>query len=231
MSRARLPVPPLRREVDGSIKHTVFSVNDNFFNMDEVELIKRARKGDVTAYNRLVLQYQELVYNVTYRIMGEPQGAEDMTQEAFISAYKSLNRFDGSNFKAWLLRIATNACYDELRRYKRRPQSSLDDLTSENESFAFLRSPEEGPEQHQQRVELARAIENCLQGLPDDQRITAVLCDIEGYDYNEIASITKASLGTVKSRMSRARSKLRDCLQGFGELLPQQYRLDNNAAA
>lgn len=199
--------------------------------MDEVELIKRARKGDVTAYNRLVLQYQELVYNVTYRIMGEPQGAEDMTQEAFISAYKSLNRFDGSNFKAWLLRIATNACYDELRRYKRRPQSSLDDLTSENESFAFLRSPEEGPEQHQQRVELARAIENCLQGLPDDQRITAVLCDIEGYDYNEIASITKASLGTVKSRMSRARSKLRDCLQGFGELLPQQYRLDNNAAA
>ena len=199
--------------------------------MDEVELIKRARKGDVTAYNRLVIQYQELVYNVTYRIMGEPQGAEDMTQEAFISAYKSLNRFDGSNFKAWLLRIATNACYDELRRYKRRPQSSLDDLTSENESFAFLRSPEEGPEQHQQRVELARAIENCLQGLPDDQRITAVLCDIEGYDYNEIASITKASLGTVKSRMSRARSKLRDCLQGFGELLPQQYRLDNNAAA
>ena len=199
--------------------------------MDEVELIKRARKGDVTAYNRLVLQYQELVYNVTYRIMGEPQGAEDMTQEAFISAYKSLNRFDGSNFKAWLLRIATNACYDELRRYKRRPQSSLDDFTSENESFAFLRSPEEGPEQHQQRVELARAIENCLQGLPDDQRITAVLCDIEGYDYNEIASITKASLGTVKSRMSRARSKLRDCLQGFGELLPQQYRLDNNAAA
>ena len=199
--------------------------------MDEVELIKRARKGDVTAYNRLVIQYQELVYNVTYRIMGEPQGAEDMTQEAFISAYKSLNRFDGSNFKAWLLRIATNACYDELRRYKRRPQSSLDDLTSENESFAFLRSPEEGPEQHQQRVELVRAIENCLQGLPDDQRITAVLCDVEGYDYSEIASITKTSLGTVKSRMSRARSKLRDCLQGFGELLPRQYRLDNNAAA
>lgn len=154
-----------------------------------------------------------------------------MTQEAFISAYKALNRFDGSNFKAWLLRIATNACYDELRRYKRRPQSSLDDLTSENESFAFLRSPEEGPEQHQQRVELVRAIENCLQGLPDDQRITAVLCDVEGYDYSEIASITKTSLGTVKSRMSRARSKLRDCLQGFGELLPRQYRLDNNAAA
>jgi RNA polymerase sigma-70 factor (ECF subfamily) len=199
--------------------------------MDEVELVKRAKKGDLTAYNRLVIYYQELVYNVTYRIMGEPQGAEDMTQEAFISAYKSLNRFDGNNFKAWLLRIATNACYDELRRHKRRPQSSLDEMTSDNESFAFLRSPEEGPEQHRQRVELAQAIENCLQGLPDDQRITAVLGDVEGYDYNEIAAITQASLGTVKSRMSRARSKLRDCLQGLGELLPRQYRLDNNATA
>lgn len=193
--------------------------------MDEAAIILQAQKGDVAAYNRLVLHYQSLVYNVVYRIMGEPQGAEDMTQEAFISAYQALNRFRGGNFKAWLLRIATNACYDELRRHKRRPQSSLDELTEENESFSFLRSPEEGPEGQQQRLEVMRAIEHCLEGLPDDQRITAVLCDIEGYDYNEIADITAASLGTVKSRLSRARSKLRDCLRGFGELLPAEYRL------
>jgi len=192
---------------------------------DEDVVIKRAQKGDVAAYNRLVLHYQSLVYNVVYRIMGEPQGAEDMTQEAFISAYKSLNSFRGGNFKAWLLRIATNACYDELRRHKRRPQSSLEELTEENESFSFLRSPEEGPEAQAQRVELMRAIENCLAALPDDQRITAVLSDIEGYDYNEIAEITASSLGTVKSRLSRARSKLRDCLQDFRELLPAEYRL------
>lgn len=193
--------------------------------MDEAAIILQAQKGDVAAYNRLVLHYQSLVYNVVYRIMGEPQGAEDMTQEAFISAYQALNRFRGGNFKAWLLRIATNACYDELRRHKRRPQSSLDELTEENESFSFLRSPEEGPEGQQQRLEMMRAIEHCLEGLPDDQRITAVLCDVEGYDYNEIADITAASLGTVKSRLSRARGKLRDCLRGFGELLPAEYRL------
>ena len=196
--------------------------------MDEAAIIRQAQKGDVAAYNLMVLQYQGLVYNVVYRIIGEPQGAEDMTQEAFISAYQALNRFRGGNFKAWLLRIATNACYDELRRHKRRPQSSLDELTEENDSFAFLRSPEEGPEAQQMRLEMMRAIEHCLDDLPDDQRVTAVLRDIEGYDYNEIADITSSSLGTVKSRLSRARNKLRDCLQGFMELLPAEYRLQTN---
>ena len=94
--------------------------------MDEAALIQKAKDGDVASYNRLVLHYQQMVFNVAYRIMGEPQSAEDATQEAFISAYKSLNRFRGGNFKSWLMRIVTNACYDELRRRKRRPQSSLD---------------------------------------------------------------------------------------------------------
>ncbi len=193
--------------------------------MDESALIKQAQKGDVAAYNQLVLNYQEAIYNVTYRIMGEPQAAEDATQEAFISAYQALNRFRGGSFKSWLMRIATNACYDELRRRKRRPQTSLEELTDDNESFAFLRSPQEGPEGAQQRLELVRAIEDCLRALPDDQRITAVLGDVEGYDYQEISDMTRVSLGTVKSRMSRARSKMRDCLQGFQELLPADYRL------
>ncbi len=194
--------------------------------MDEVGLIQQAKKGDVVAFNRLVLEYQQIAYNVAYRIMGEPQAAEDATQDAFISAYQSLNRFRGGNFRAWLLRIVTNGCYDELRRRKRRPQSSLDEISDSNESFAFLSSPDEGPEGHQQRQELLQAIERCLEELPDDQRITTVLCDIEGYDYQEISQITSVSLGTVKSRISRARTKLRDCLQGFAELLPSSYRLN-----
>jgi RNA polymerase sigma-70 factor (ECF subfamily) len=198
--------------------------------MDESALIKQAQKGDVTAFNRLVLHYQEMVYNVAYRIMGQPQAAEDATQEAFISAYKSLNRFRGGSFKSWLMRIVTNSCYDELRRRKRRPQSSLDEITEAYESPAFLQSPNDGPESHRQRVELAQAIEDCLEGLPDDQRVTAVLCDIEGYDYKEIAHITSVSLGTVKSRISRARAKLRDCLQGVVELLPAAYRLGSEGA-
>ncbi len=196
--------------------------------MDEVALIEQAQKGDVQAYNTLVLHYQQVVYNVAYRIMGDPQSAEDAAQEAFISAYKSLNKFYGGNFKAWLLRITTNGCYDELRRRKRRPQSSLERITDDNqESFAFLRDPAIGPEKRQQQMELIQAIEDCLQNLPDDQRVTAVLCDVEGYDYNAIADMTDVSLGTVKSRVSRARSKLRDCLQGFKELLPDNYRLQS----
>lgn len=196
--------------------------------MDEEALIRQAQKGDVAAFNRLVLHYQEVVYNVAYRIMGDPPSAEDITQETFITAYKSLNRFRGGSFKAWILRIATNRCYDELRRHKRRPQSSIDEIMDENESPAFLRSPDEGPEQHRQRVELAVAIERCLDGLPEDQRIAAVLSDIEGHDYQEIADIMSVSLGTVKSRLSRARAKLRECLQHSQELLPTQYRLESS---
>ncbi|HRO23116.1 MAG TPA: sigma-70 family RNA polymerase sigma factor, partial [Promineifilum sp.] len=158
---------------------------------------------------------------------GDPAVAEDVAQETFITAYQSLKSFRGGSFKSWLIRVATNRCYDELRRRKRRPQTSLDEIMDENESFAFLRSPNEGPEAHRQRVELALVIEHCLKGLPDDQRIVTVLGDVEGYDYQEIANITRASLGTVKSRLSRARAKLRDCLQQFGgELLPSAYRLD-----
>ena len=199
--------------------------------MDEAALIKQAQKGDVNAFNRLVVHYQEMVYNVAYRIMGEPQTAEDATQDAFISAYKSLNRYRGGSFKAWLMRIVTNACYDELRRRKRRPQSSLDEMVEEGGSFAFLRSPTEGPEGQQQRLELVQAIERCLDDLPDDQRVTAVLCDVEGYDYKEIAQITATTLGTVKSRISRARARLRDCLQGVAELLPATYRLGSEGMA
>jgi RNA polymerase sigma-70 factor (ECF subfamily) len=193
--------------------------------MDEPSLIQQAQSGDVDAYNTLVLHYQDAVYNVAFRIMGETGSASDATQEAFISAYKAIRNFRGGNFKAWLMRIVTNACYDELRRRKRRPQSSLDELTEENESSPLLVSDTvPNPESHQASSELVRAIELCLDRLQDDQRTAAVLRDIEGYDYSEIATIMRSSIGTVKSRISRARAKLRDCLQGFEELLPAEYR-------
>jgi RNA polymerase sigma-70 factor (ECF subfamily) len=195
--------------------------------IDEEKWIARAQQGDVSAYNRLVLHYQDIVYNVAYRIMRDPAAADDAAQEAFISAYKALNRFRGGNFKSWLLRIVTNSCYDELRRRKRRPQSSLDEITEEVESPAFLADDNtSAPEEMQQRGELVDAVQRCLDDLPDEQRLAAVLCDVEGREYQEIAEIMSVSIGTVKSRISRARSKLRDCLQGFGELLPVHYRLN-----
>jgi RNA polymerase sigma-70 factor (ECF subfamily) len=193
--------------------------------MDETALIKRAKSGDVSAYNRLVLHYQDLAYNVALRIMKDPPAAEDMTQEGFVSAYQALHQFRGGSFKSWLLRIVTNKCYDELRRYKRRPQSSLDELTEDNESFPALRSDVAGPERARQQEEMMQAVSRCLDELPESQRTAAVLCDVEGFDYKEIADVMSVSLGTVKSRISRARRKLRDCLRGMGELLPADYRL------
>lgn len=194
--------------------------------MDEPKLIGQAQEGDLTAYNTLVLHYQDIVYNVALRIMKDPASAEDATQDAFISAYKAIKSYRGGSFKSWLLRIVTNTCYDELRRRKRRPQSSLDEITEDNPSASFMADDKAGPEQHRQQVELVDAVKRCMDELPDDQRIAAVLCDVEGRDYQEIADITAVSLGTVKSRISRARSKLRDCLQGFRELIPAEYRLN-----
>ena len=192
--------------------------------MDEPYLIRQAQKGDVNAFNTLVLHYQDLAFGVAYRIMGEPDGAADATQDAFIKAYQKLNTFSDGNFKAWLLRIVTNQCYDLLKYHKRRPRSSLDEMEEENESSSWLKSDALRPEDQQQRAELFAAIQNCLDDLPEDQRVVAVLCDVEGYDYQTAADIAETSLGTVKSRLSRARTKLRDCLRGFMELLPDKYR-------
>ena len=198
--------------------------------MDEPALIHSAQKGDVDAFNRLVLAYQHQVYNLAYRIMGEEAAAADATQEAFISAYHHLKSFRGGSFKSWLLRIVTNACYDDLRKRKRRPATSLEDLVSdENGEGEFdIPSTADGPETVVQRHEMAALLQQAITTLPDDQRIVLVLSDVQGMSYEEIAEITRSNLGTVKSRLSRARGKLREYLQARGELLPAQYRLEGD---
>lgn len=193
--------------------------------MDEQRLIAQAQRGDLHAFNQLVLAYQSMLYNVAYRILGDGDAAADATQDAFVSAYKAIARFRGGSFKAWLLRIVTNACYDQLRVKQRRPADSLDDMLVEPEHDATLRDDSESPEDFVLRQELGAAIQRGLSTLPPDQRITLVLSDIEGLSYDEIAEVTRVSLGTVKSRLSRARSKLRDYLLHNGELLPAAYRL------
>jgi RNA polymerase sigma-70 factor (ECF subfamily) len=198
--------------------------------MDEPALIRDAQHGDLNAFNRLVLEYQSLVYNLAYRIMGEADSASDATQEAFISVYKNIGGYRGGSFKGWLLRIVTNACYDELRRRKRRPAASLEALSvveagPDAEGEAQLVSEAEAPEAQAERAELSAVIQRCLDRLPDDQRLAVVLCDVQGFDYSEIAAAMRTALGTVKSRIARARLKLRDCLQLKQELLPIEYRL------
>jgi RNA polymerase sigma factor (sigma-70 family) len=193
--------------------------------MDEQALIASARKGDVRAFNQLVLLYQSMVYNLAYRILSDPDAAADATQDAFLSAFKAMRKFRGGSFKAWLLRIVTNACYDQLRVKQRRPTSSLDDLPVDTDHTHYLRDPAKRPDEVLERQELNRMIQAGIATLPPEQRVVLVLSDVQGFSYKEIAQATDLSLGTVKSRLSRGRAKLRDYLRDHGELLPARYRL------
>ena len=196
--------------------------------MDETGLIQLAQNGDLDAFNRLVLAYQDAVYTQAYRVLGETQAADDASQEAFISAYRGLRGYRGGSFKAWLLRIVTNSCYDELRRRQRRPTMPLEPVNSDNEeieSGAWMADPAETPEERVARNELGDAIQNCLDRLPLDFRSVVVLVDVQGMDYREASTVIRKPVGTVKSRLSRARLRMKDCLQGFWELLPSQFRL------
>ncbi len=193
--------------------------------MDEHALIASAQKGDTRAFNQLVLLYQSMAYNVAYRILSDPDAAADATQDAFLSAFKAMGKFRGGSFKAWLLRIVTNACYDQLRVKQRRPSSSLDDLPVETDHTAYLRDPAEQPDEFVERQELNQMIQRGISALPVEQRVIIVLSDVQGLSYQEIAEVEGISLGTVKSRLSRGRARLRDYLVEQRELLPARYRL------
>jgi RNA polymerase sigma-70 factor (ECF subfamily) len=197
--------------------------------MDELALVRAALDGDLDAFNRLVLAYQDMAFNLAYRMLSDEDAAEDVTQTAFISAYTHLKDFRGGSFKAWLMRMVTNACYDELRRRQRRPTVPLtpmdDDEEEEIESPAWLADDSASPEEQVSAGELDKAVKHCLEDLPDDFRAVVVMVDVEGLDYQEVAVAIGKPLGTIKSRLARARLKLRDCLQGFWELLPAQFRL------
>ncbi len=186
---------------------------------DEQVLIRSAQHGDLEAFNGLVLRYQQQVYNLAYRIMGDNAAASDATQEAFISAYRHVDSFRAGSFKSWLLRIVTNACYDELRRRRRRATVSLDETidTEEGETEFDLPVSADGPEQITQRRELADLLQRGINLLPVEQRLALVLRDVQGLRYDEIAEITHSKYGTVKSRLSRARANLRDYVQTHRE--------------
>ena len=196
--------------------------------MDESGLIHEAQRGNLDSFNRLVLAYQEIVYNQAYRVLSDEAGAEDATQEAFISAFRSLRSYRGGSFKAWLLRIVTNACYDELRRRQRRPVQPLEPVDEEDEeveSPRWLADFSDLPEERTEQAELSTAIQHCLDELPVEFKLVVVLVDVQGMDYEEASAVVGKPLGTVKSRLARARLRLRDCLQGFWELLPLNFRL------
>jgi RNA polymerase sigma-70 factor (ECF subfamily) len=189
--------------------------------MDELELISAARNGDLDAFNDLVRSYERRVYSICSRMLGDADLAADVTQETFFAAWRNLSRFQGHHFRAWILRIATNACYDVLRSRKWRNLVSLD-RPHDDSSIPLgwmLPAVGESPDSRVVRHELGATIRHCIAELPADQRIVVILSDIEGMRYDEIAAATGTNLGTVKSRLSRGRARLRALLH-YSEALP-----------
>lgn len=199
----------------------------------ERTLIARGQEGDRAAFNALVEKYQSAAYALALRMLGDPDTAADVTQEAFFSAYRALATFHGSSFRAWLLRIVSNGCYDVFRARGRQPVTSLEamlehDDTSSSDSRlpTTMVDPSWSPEETALRGETISTIEAALLLLPPEQRLAVVLCDIQGMAYEEVARIMETPLGTVKSRIARARAQLRTLLTRGGELSPPAQRQD-----
>jgi len=184
-------------------------------------LIKKSQSGDVESFELLISSYDKRAYNIAYRIMGNEEDAKDMAQEALLRVFKSLKDFKGqAAFSTWLYRIVTNVCLDELRRRKNEKYVSMDSSihTEDGELHMELCSDKETPESVYERIEQRELIRNAIREMNEDYRTVIVLRDIQGFSYDEISGMLDCSLGTVKSRINRARTMLRDKLKDSMEL-------------
>ena len=193
-------------------------------------LIERCKSGQQDAFDVLVERYQQKVFNIAYRMSGNEEDALDWAQESFIRVYKALDSFKGqSSFATWLHRITNNICIDELRKRKRQPlvvlSTSSSVSTDEGEyQVEFSSSPEDNPEERVLSAEFRETIHKGLQDLSPEHRMVLVLRDLESHSYEEIADILDVNVGTVKSRLNRARLALREYLEKV-EHLQQPLRL------
>ena len=190
--------------------------------MSEQELIQAARSGDQRAFAALVEANQAMVYSLAYRMTGNSEDAADLTQEAFLNAWRGLARFQGqASFSTWLYRLTSNACIDFLRREKRRSTLSLTLEADEEESRQTEVSDERwSPEALLDRQESLQAVRRALGQLSDEHREVLLLRELEGLSYREIAQALGLEEGTVKSRIARARLALRDFLLQSGNFFP-----------
>lgn len=191
---------------------------------DEINLVESAQKGNLDAFNALILQYQTRVFNLARYILHDDAAADDAAQEAFIAAYHALASFKGGSFRAWLLRIVTNQCYDALRRNKRRPAISWADFGDlEEEANPYLVDESASPERLSQQQDLRVILDRGLSVLPEEQRLVIVLIDQMSFTYDEVMQMTHMPLGTVKSRLYRARAQMREYLSNELPLGQTQY--------
>jgi len=185
--------------------------------VDEEQLTKQAMEGDLDAFNQLVLRYQGIAYNHAYALLGDTDQAEDAVQESFIKAFQAMNGFRGVSFRGWLLKIVTNSAYDWLRRSQRHPMQPLfpeDENGEEIESPAWIVDPAASVQEEVEEKEFSKKIYEALDELPDVYRSVLTLIDIHELDYAEAAEALKVPIGTVKSRLARARLQMQKKLRG-----------------
>lgn len=189
----------------------------------ERELVSRARAGDTAAFEQLMLDSQDRVYTLCLRMTGNREDALDLAQEAFFNAWRGLSSFQGnSSFSTWVYRLASNACIDFLRKRKRRQQGeSPHSLDDEEAPLPEPADPRGSPEEELERRELRRAVERGLQALPDHHRQVLVMRELSGMSYQEIGAVLDLDLGTVKSRIARARLALKKFLVQEGNFSPE----------
>lgn len=186
----------------------------------EEVLISKASGGDLEAFNQLVLNYQNIAYHHAYALLGEPALSDDATQESFIKAFQNINRFRGGSFRAWLLKIVTNSAYDILRQSRRHPAQPLlpeNEDGEEIDSPAWLADPATSVQKTVEQNEDSKRLYQMLDELPNAYRSVITLIDIYELDYTEAAKILKVPLGTVKSRLARARLQMKEKLRSGPE--------------
>jgi len=195
----------------------------------EKTLIRAAQRGDLEAFNQLVLRYQNLLFGIALRVLNDEDVASDAVQEALISAFRRFHTFRGDSLRSWLARVVVNACYDEMRKKRRQHSVPLEQYNAEGdeiETSFWLVDAQANPEVQFETTELEGAIQKSLNKLPSIYRLILVLVDIEGLSYEEAALAARVPVGTVKSRLARARLQMQKSLQSAGELLPSSYRVD-----
>ena len=182
--------------------------------MNERELIARLQKRDEAAFEELIRQYEKKVYTLCFRMCGNSEDAEEAAQDAFLALWRVIDRFrQESSLSTWIYRLATNACIDTLRRRKKQSGSvSLDD----EELFVDAVDTSPQPQETVEHRETQKLLQEGLSALPEEYRKVLILREIEGLSYTEIAESASIELGTVKSRISRGRSLLRNFLSGNG---------------
>lgn len=180
-------------------------------NEREVDLIKKSQKGDIDAFEELIKDYKKIAYNIALRVMKNKENAEDASQEALIKVYKNIKNFNQkSTFKVWLYRIVMNSCID-LQRKNKHEVTSLDSLKKgkDNDYKVEIEDTSKGPDAILETKLNNEILYKCIDSLADDHKQIIILRDLQELSYKEISDVLNCSEGTVKSRLSRARTKLK----------------------